>query len=208
MRRPMLAVAVLATACGSSSPKPALAPAPAPASAAAAATLPAPSVANQVQYYDIEGSSLAELREQIRRLGPKSGAESEDAQTIWDLEWTYDAAPGPGGCVMRNVRVTLTLTVTLPRWAPPRDVPAAVLQGWQTYLQHLKLHESGHQAIAQRNARDLMAALMGMRATGCDELSRQASQTGERIVAEGRAKNRQYDVDTKHGQTQGVVLQP
>ena len=47
-----------------------------------------------------------------------------------------------------------------------------------------------------------------MRAATCQQVMDAASRTGERIVAEGRAKNRAYDVQTKHGQTQGVVLPP
>ena len=72
----------------------------------------------------------------------------------------------------------------------------------------MRQHEAGHRAIAEQNARDLLAALSSMRAATCQQVMDAASRTGERIVAEGRAKNRAYDVQTKHGQTQGVVLPP
>jgi len=35
-----------------------------------------------------------------------------------------------------------------------------------------------------------------------------AQRTATRVVEEGRTRNRAYDVETKHGQTQGVVLAP
>jgi predicted secreted Zn-dependent protease len=54
----------------------------------------------------------------------------------------------------------------------------------------------------------VMAALMPLRGTDCDQLGSEASRTAERIVADGRARNRAYDVQTKHGQTQGVELNP
>src|SRR5439155_24671720 len=76
------------------------------------------------------------------------------------------------------------------------------------YFQHVRQHEAGHRAIAEQNARDLLAALSSMRAATFQQVMDAASRTGERIVAEGRAKNRAYDVQTKHGQTQGVVLPP
>ena len=72
----------------------------------------------------------------------------------------------------------------------------------------LKLHEAGHRAIAEQNARALAAALTGLRAPTCQVLTDSASRTAERILADGRARNRAYDIDTKHGQTQGVVLEP
>jgi predicted secreted Zn-dependent protease len=72
----------------------------------------------------------------------------------------------------------------------------------------VKLHEAGHRAIAERNARDLTAALAALRAPTCREAGDSASRMAEQIVADGRARNRAYDVETKHGQTQGVVLGP
>src|SRR2546430_576289 len=90
----------------------------------------------------------------------------------------------------------------------PPETPAHVVDSWKTYFQHVRLHEAGHRAIAEQNARDLLAALSSMRAATCQAVMDAASRTGERIVAEGRAKNRAYDVQTKHGQTQGVVLPP
>src|SRR4029077_14746632 len=130
------------------------------------------------------------------------------ALTVWSIEWAYTPASRPDGCVLRDVKVTLNVAVTLPRWKPPATVSPAVVRSWQTYLKAVRLHEAGHRAIAERNARDVMAALLPLRGTNCDQLSDQATRTAEQIFADGRARNRAYDVDTKHGQTQGVVLQP
>jgi len=54
----------------------------------------------------------------------------------------------------------------------------------------------------------LLAALLALRGSTCQEVWDGASRTAERVVAEGRARNRAYDVETKHGQTQGVELPP
>src|SRR2546422_565887 len=66
----------------------------------------------------------------------------------------------------------------------------------------------GSSAGAVRNAREVMAALTTLRGTNCNKLLGDASNTVERIVADGRARNRAYDVQTQHGQTQGVELGP
>src|SRR5205823_6675722 len=114
----------------------------------------------------------------------------------------------PEGCGLRNVKVTFTLNTTLPRWAPPAGTPARLIESWRTSLRNLTLHEAGHRAIAGQNARDLLAALLALRGSTCQEVWDGASRTAERVVAEGRARNRAYDVETKHGQTQGVELPP
>ena len=160
------------------------------------------------QSYDIDGSSAGALRDQIRRLGPKDeSGTSHDALTVWSLEWTYATAQQDAGCVLKDVRVTLNVSVTLPRWTPPSTASAQLRQSWQLYLRNVKLHEAGHRTIAERNARDLTAALVALRGPTCDQVWSEASRTAEKIVADGRVRNRSYDVQTKHGQTQGVELQ-
>ncbi len=207
LRLAAVAASVFALGCGSSSPETAPAPVAAPASGPAAAARP--TLVATEQYYDIDGSSAGALRDQIGRLGPKDeSGKSHDALTVWNLEWTYRTAQQDAGCLLSDVRVTLNVSVTLPRWTPPSAATAQVRQSWQTYLKNVRVHEAGHRTIAERNARDLTAALVGLRGPTCDQAWSDASRTAEKIVADGRAKNREYDVQTKHGQTQGVVLGP
>jgi len=171
--------------------------------------VPRPSIVPTEQYYDIDGSSAGALRDQINRLGPKDeSGKSRDALTVWSIEWSYAATSRPDGCVLRDVKVALSVAVTLPRWKPPASATPEVVKSWQAYLRAVRLHEAGHRAIAERNAREVMAALTPLRGANCDLLSSDATRTAEQIVADGRARNRAYDVETKHGQTQGVVLGP
>src|SRR2546423_6436257 len=193
MRTATLATLALASACGSSSPEVAPPPAPAPAPAAASA-LRAPIVATE-QYYDIHASSTGALRDQINRLGPKDeSGKSRDAVTVWSIEWGYAATSRPDGCVLRDVKVSLNVAVTLPRWKPPATASPEVVKAWQGSVQAVPGHEAGHRAIAERNARDVFAALTPLRGLHCDLLSDEASRTAERLVADGRARNRAYDV--------------
>lgn len=202
-----VAAAVIALACGSSSPD--TVPAPVTAAPAAAEATARPYLVAHEQYYDIDGSSAGALRDQIGRLGPKDeSGKSHDALTVWSLAWTYDTLPDEGGCVLKDVRVTLNVSVTLPRWTPPSTASAQLRQTWQGYVRNVRLHEGGHRTIAERNARELTAALVALRTPSCARLWSEASGTAEKIVADGRARNREYDVRTKHGQTQGVDLGP
>src|SRR2546422_73685 len=120
MRLLFPAAVMLVYACGASTPGPASAPTPALdfpplGRAGSRATLAA-----REQYYDIDGSSAGALRDQIRRLGPKDeSGTSHDALTVWSLEWGYATARRGDSCALRDVKVTLHVSVTLPRWTPP-----------------------------------------------------------------------------------------
>src|SRR5690348_2533971 len=120
MRPLILTMVVLACACGSSNPEPVSTPTPAVDSAALARAAARAAISAREQYYDIDGSSAGALRHQIRRLGPKDeSGTSQDALTVWNLEWGYGTVQRGDSCVLRNVKVTLDLSVTLPRWKPP-----------------------------------------------------------------------------------------
>jgi predicted secreted Zn-dependent protease len=200
------AAAVLAFACGSSHPE-TVSPAAPPINTGPTAARPL--ITAREQYYDIDGSSAGALRDQINRLGPKDeSGQSRDALTVWNLEWSYGTVQRGDSCVLRDVKVTLDVATTLPRWKPPSTATSRLNDQWRGYLDHVKLHESGHRTIAERNARELMTALGAMRGMSCQKLSDDASRRAEEIVADGRSRNRAYDVETKHGQNQGVVLNP
>src|SRR5881296_2765150 len=188
--RPLIPAALLlAYACGSSNPEPVSAPTPADSAALARAT-PHAFIAAREQYYDIDGSSAGALRNQISRLGPKDeSGTSHDALTVWSLEWTYGTAQRGDGCALRDVKVTLNVSVTLPRWKPPPTATSRLKDSWRTYLRNVRLHEGGHRTIAERNARELMAALTPLHGASCQSLANEATRLAERIVADGRARN-------------------
>src|SRR6266480_5318511 len=133
MRLLIPAAVALAYACGSSTPEPVSTPTPAADSAALARAALRATIAAREQYYDIDGSSAGALRNQINRLGPKDeSGESKDALTVWSVESAYAAAQRGDSCVLRDVKVTLDVTVTLPRWKPPATATAQLVRTWQT----------------------------------------------------------------------------
>src|SRR5256886_16610864 len=209
MRLLFPAAVMLVYACGSSTPEPASAPTPALDSAALARAASRATIAAREQYYDNDGSSAGALRDQIRRLGPKDeSGTSHDALTVWSLEWGYATAQRGDSCALRDVKVTLHVSVTLPRWTPPATATAQLKDSWRTYLRNVRLHESGHRTIAERNARELMTALTALHGTSCNALSDQATRTAEQIVAGGRDTDRSDGVLTHNRLTEGAAVAP
>lgn len=203
-RPPLNTIIALAVAPGCASGGPSVPPNGPLALARAAA----PSIQSHERYYEVHGTSATALRDDMRRNGPATHGVTEDALTVWDLTWTYRDHSVDDGCVLQDVRVTLTVTVTLPHWTPPPDAPEQLIAAWTRFFERIRVHEAGHQTIAERSAGELASALSGLHSATCQALWTTAERLATRVVERGRAQNRAYDVETQHGQTQGVELGP
>ena len=146
----------VASACSSGAPR--AVPTPTPVAAAGL------SIAGHERYYVVTGSTVEALRDAMRRHGPKDhDGGRRDALTVWDMEWAYRTRHTAGGCELRDLRVTLNVTIMLPRWTPPAGASARLVRSWSTFLERVQVHEAGHKAIAEQSARDLVAALSSLR---------------------------------------------
>lgn len=156
-----------------------------------------------VTRYRIESATLAEMRAEIRREGPNLNGRRWDGATTWRIGWTYGvAASGVSGCELRDVRVRVTAAISMPEWMPDAESDEATKVWWRRYEGALMKHEEGHARIAVAAANALHARLERMRASTCSLLHQDVSDLGRRHLADLRAKQAQYDADTRHGATQ------
>lgn len=76
--------------------------------------------------------------------------------------WTTTGSVDPvsGVCTVTSVDLTITYTITLPKWNRPSRVPAALVPWWKQVLAHIVWHESQHLAIAKKYAPSIKAAAL------------------------------------------------
>ncbi len=143
----------------------------------------------QVEYYDVTGSSLAEVAGQ---LDPDEWGHCQAS-----YNYTYAAT---GGRTTR-INVTLTLSMRLPRWRGKgwQQASPQARREWNRMLQALRRHEDGHADIARK-----WAPIFQERLIDHDEAD--VAQEGAAVEAESQAEQDQFDVDTAHGQNSGVSL--
>jgi len=152
-----------------------------------------------VSYYDIQGATEKELRDQLNRFGliGPDGYRG-DAKTDWNIRWTWKGY-GTENCDLQTVTVTHDIQVTMPRWSPPRDAPTELVAKWGEYMLVLADHEKGH----VDNVVEYLPLLV-------DTIQRATCLTAEAGAQEVLDKIRQYDLDydsrTRHGETQGAVF--
>jgi predicted secreted Zn-dependent protease len=153
----------------------------------------------RISYYSVAGASVAELRRELQRKGPKDAdGRRRAARTDWSLGWRFATRPEARGCIAGEVETSLAITTTLPLLEGA--TPARVRSQWSALASALAEHEQEHRTIALecRDAlADRLAAVRG--ADDCDTLRRALDAVGRRAVAECRARADVFDRDTNFG---------
>ncbi len=151
------------------------------------------------QYYDITGNTANDLRNQMNRSGPSdpSGYRG-DALTSWYVKWNWPGY-GTSNCDLWQTTIQYTLTLIFPRWNPPPDAPADLIEKWNQYVRILAAHEQGH----IDNFADAYPAIIPLIHRATCETAEQAAQS---IITDVNARDQRYDAATNHGATQGATF--
>jgi predicted secreted Zn-dependent protease len=168
-----------------------------------------PQVSTKKRTYEINGSTAAELREQMQRLGPKDKAGIQRyAYTGWYVRWTFNCERSAGAFRLASYTAAVTIDFTLPKWNSPADADNDLRTKWDAFSRALQTHEDGHRDIGVQAGKAVLAAFRSLPdSPTCESLYSSANAAGQRIVQEFRQKETVYDRETGNGVTQGVRLQ-
>ena len=155
--------------------------------------------------YPVYGGTAAELLRSLQRSGPRTGGEAFFGLTRASMDLRYDTVDLGHGCELRDVRVRLDLTVTLPTWTTPRSGSGDLDRAWGQFLSALRRHESEHVRVAEQGAEALYRAVEGVRRPSCAEAEAEGRRRVDRLQIEIEAAHRQFDERTGHGRTEGAV---
>jgi predicted secreted Zn-dependent protease len=152
-----------------------------------------------VQYYDVSGNSLFEIRRALNRVRPRDPNDglSVDALSHWYISWRWPDGPNGSGCDLGRAELRFTGAVRMPRLVETPATPEAVRIRWRRYAEALARHEAGHIRHAYDNQARILAAI---RASTC-------ANAGDAALEATRALARwdlQYDRLTAHGASQGA----
>ena len=167
-----------------------------------------PAVIIDYDYYDIDGLTATELREQMNINGVVwTDGNIYDAYTGWDVKWQYQYRLTGDGCFMKSVAATLNVVFRLPRWTNYAEASGPLQQKWDAYMRSLRRHENGHKDIGIQTAVEIERSLTALEpAPTCDDLAQTANALGRRIISEYAAREKEYDARTNFGETQGAVF--
>lgn len=166
-------------------------------------------VKEHFNYYDIGGSSPAELRLQMRQNGTKwKDGRIYAALTTWDIRYKYDVVSENGRYVMKAVTTDISIEYIFPRKLRSTSTASDALTVlWEKYMDCLIEHEIGHKDLAVKTAGEINETLESL--GSFPSRSELDSEVGRQVQAKlKKLKEMQveYDDHTRHGEKQGAVL--
>lgn len=180
-------------------------------SVAALAMLQAPTRAAVVEQhlqrpYPVYAQPGQSLRQALHAASPiVVGGRRFHGHAHWTVEWSYDWWREPSGrCTITEVTTHLRTEVQLPELR--RSTPAQQA-AFDRYLPALSRHEQGHVQLGREAAQAIDQGIARLPAApDCATLERQAEDLGRRLLQDHMERNRQYDLRTDHGASQGALL--
>lgn len=161
-----------------------------------------------VHYFDIEGRTVEELKNAIKKGGPSDNlGVPRDAFAGWHLTWRWPLQENGTPDFMRTV-VACTGKVTLPRWRPPTDASPAVIAEWRRYFDALVRHERKHLEHCFSNREKVRLAVIAAFKVEPNLTAEEANGIVTRHLKEIRALDVAYDATTENGKKEGVRLGP
>ncbi len=167
-----------------------------------------PVVTEKYEYYNITGGTEKELRRQMTQNGTRWGdGKTYDSVTTWNINWDYDYNCQAEGCRAEAFNSTVGITFRYPKWVTVDNAPQKLRDKWDGYMNNLVLHEHGHRDMAIEATAELARAVSALPpAKSRTELDRQIKELSKKLMAKLDNDEKEYDVSTIHGTTQGAVF--
>jgi len=131
--------------------------------------------ATKIRYFSVAGTSPNQLLDQVVAKS-KPFCKTEDTlacvMNSYDARWVTTTYFATGACQVTSERVTLTSTVSLPRWTAPARVQPALVTWWKKMFAHFAWHEGQHIKIQRAYDSRLASLLVGQRCSAAQAIVR------------------------------------
>jgi predicted secreted Zn-dependent protease len=158
-------------------------------------------------YYPANANSSSSLLSTLNSASPiRVNNHTFHGYTKWYVKWNYRwLEQADGRCKITKVTTNLTATITLPELI---GASSAQTEIFDKYLSALRVHELGHYSIGKEAADTIDSGILALpEMSSCKNLESSANNLGYQILDEYREKEKQYDVSTAHGKSQGAWLE-
>ncbi len=162
----------------------------------------------KVKYYEVRGTTLDELRQDVFTRGPfdRNKGHRFAGWAEWRIQWWFDSREVPQGCAVDNAVTETHIEYTLPRWVDEAAAEPELRDSWRRFVDALMLHEEGHGRLARELAERIEFAINSLPPEPtCEELARKVNELANHLIREDETQEA-YDRETGHGETQGAAF--
>jgi predicted secreted Zn-dependent protease len=184
--------------------------------------------------YTVAGKTLDDINKDIQKKGPQDPNEGKRysgsclGELVLDIKGsdfkfatTDGSDPIEVTATLKGGTLTCNTTTTIPKLASDKDLSDDAKKEWKRFISKVQVHEDGHADSYLKLAKTISDDLntMSGKGTAKDERSAQAaaakdltSQIAKKLSGSNSLSQqikddaKAYDAKTKHGATQGAVL--
>lgn len=157
-------------------------------------------------YYTATADANSSLRETLNKATPIHIDDNPfHGYTKWNVKWHYRwIKQANGQCKITTVTTDVTGKITLPELL---GATAEQIAAFNRYVSALRVHELGHYDIGRETATVIDNGILALpQMSSCKELEATANALGYQTLDDYKAREKQYDASTNHGETQGASL--
>lgn len=159
-------------------------------------------------YYLVSPTEGQSLRAAFVEASPISkDNKTRFGQTNWSIQPGYRARNFSSGCYISEANVQLNITITMPQLYIKGGAPEDMQKKFDFFYNALYQHELGHKSIVVKAA-DEIDELLSKKDIffSCSELYSATNDQIKLIIQKYMDLNRDYDVETDYGRSQGAVV--
>lgn len=161
-------------------------------------------------YFTLAGSTLAELQQNLEQRGSTlETGQKGVAHCSAAFEYQPKGKKINNQCTLDPMTpLYVNIVCNYPKWDPPSGIAQEVIERWNSFDEASKTHEGGHIKIIKAGADKLyFEKIQKLRdSMDCDELTLTVKKLIREATESIDKEQAQYDLETKHGETQGVWL--
>jgi predicted secreted Zn-dependent protease len=165
-----------------------------------------PIIRESIDRYEVRGRTAKELKDGMKRLGPRRGGRRFFGYTNWKVTWkTFFATRGEEWAIS-SFDVYVDVTTILPYWNHSEfGADPELVERWDQFLRALEAHEKDHRRLGLEAASAVERRLWGLRGENTlDDLEAAIHAAAVEAIDGYRETERRFDENTRHGKTEGA----
>ena len=167
-----------------------------------------PRVTVRFEYYAVKGMNTRAIKAQMTQKTPiRYNGKKYRGNTNWRINYRFFTDQQDGLWSISKVTTTVDIIFTMPKWEDYAKADRNTRKEWNRYYHALLDHEYGHRDIVIDTAEAIEHELADMRNDmERIDLENSANARAKEMIEWCKERNRQFDLDTGHGDKTGAIL--